>query len=296
MTQVIRPWPPRSITYSSSSPTTLASAIAERAFDPANPRVPGLGQGVRRRGGGRAGAHQPRLLADRRPRARGVRARPGARTGQRHALMVNSGSSANLLAVIALTSPRLGERRLLPGRRGDHRRRRLPDDGEPDRPERPRARVRRRVAPDLQRRRRAARGRRRRERTRAVVLAHTLGNPFDLDAVGDFCRRHGLLPGRGLLRRARRDATTASPSAPSATWRRSRSIPPTRSRPARAARCSRNRPRAEADRRVDPRLGPRLLVRPRLPRTPAASASTSSTGRCRPATTTSTSTRTSATT
>jgi CDP-6-deoxy-D-xylo-4-hexulose-3-dehydrase len=31
------------------------------------------------------------------------------------------------------------------------------------------------------------------DRTRAVVLAHTLGNPFDLDAVVDLCRRHGLM-------------------------------------------------------------------------------------------------------
>src|SRR5437763_12999034 len=39
-----------------------------------------------------------------------------ARTvGLRHALMVNSGSSANLAAVAALTSRRLGERRLQPG-------------------------------------------------------------------------------------------------------------------------------------------------------------------------------------
>jgi CDP-6-deoxy-D-xylo-4-hexulose-3-dehydrase len=29
-------------------------------------------------------------------------------------------------------------------------------------------------------------------RTRAVMLAHTLGNPFDLDAVTAFARRHGL--------------------------------------------------------------------------------------------------------
>src|SRR5215468_5436284 len=37
------------------------------------------------------------------------------KAGIRHALMVNSGSSANLAAVTALTSPLLGERRLVPG-------------------------------------------------------------------------------------------------------------------------------------------------------------------------------------
>ena len=35
--------------------------------------------------------------------------------GLEHALLVNSGSSANLLAVTALTSPQLGDRRLVPG-------------------------------------------------------------------------------------------------------------------------------------------------------------------------------------
>jgi CDP-4-dehydro-6-deoxyglucose reductase, E1 len=30
------------------------------------------------------------------------------------------------------------------------------------------------------------------DRTRAVMVAHTLGNPFDLDAVSEFCTRHGL--------------------------------------------------------------------------------------------------------
>jgi Predicted pyridoxal phosphate-dependent enzyme apparently involved in regulation of cell wall biogenesis len=35
--------------------------------------------------------------------------------GVREAVLVNSGSSANLLAVSALTSPRLGDRRLRPG-------------------------------------------------------------------------------------------------------------------------------------------------------------------------------------
>jgi hypothetical protein len=35
--------------------------------------------------------------------------------GVRHAVLCNSGSSANLLAVAALTSPKLGERRLQPG-------------------------------------------------------------------------------------------------------------------------------------------------------------------------------------
>ena len=35
--------------------------------------------------------------------------------GRRYSILVNSGSSANLLAVSALTSPKLGTRRLVPG-------------------------------------------------------------------------------------------------------------------------------------------------------------------------------------
>ena len=35
--------------------------------------------------------------------------------GVRHAILVNSGSSANLLALSCLTSPKLGDRRLKPG-------------------------------------------------------------------------------------------------------------------------------------------------------------------------------------
>ena len=30
------------------------------------------------------------------------------------------------------------------------------------------------------------------EKTKAVMLAHTLGNPFDLKSVKEFCTRHGL--------------------------------------------------------------------------------------------------------
>ena len=55
-------------------------------------------------------------------------------------------------------------------------------------------------------------------------------------------------------------------------------------------------PAPEEDRPLHPRLGPRLLVRSRENRTPAANASAGSWAICRPATTTSTSTPTWATT
>ena len=111
--------------------------------------------------------------------------------GLKHCLLVNSGSSANLLAVSALTSPQLGERRLRPG-----------DEvltcaaGFPTT-----------VTPILQNglvpvfvdatlpsynadpeRLAAAIG----PRTRAIILAHTLGNPFDLEAVMALAKRHAL--------------------------------------------------------------------------------------------------------
>ena len=105
--------------------------------------------------------------------------------------MVNSGSSANLLAFMTLTSPLLEERRI---RRGDEvitvaagfpttvspiiQFGAVPVfvDVDP-------ATANVKVA-DLEK---AVSS-----KTRAVMLAHTLGNPFDLDAVKDFCTRHSL--------------------------------------------------------------------------------------------------------
>jgi len=111
--------------------------------------------------------------------------------GVSHARLVNSGSSANLLAVATLTSHLLGDRRLVPGDEVITVAAGFPTT----------------VAPVVQlglvpvfvdvtlpgynidpARLEAARS----PRTRAVMVAHTLGNPFDLAAVGDFCRRHGL--------------------------------------------------------------------------------------------------------
>ena len=111
--------------------------------------------------------------------------------GVRFCSLVNSGSSANLLAFMTLTSPLLGERAI---RRGDEVI--TVAAGFPTT-----------VAPILQygavpvfvdvllpnadvdvSRLEEAYS----EKTKAVMLAHTLGNPFDLKAVRDFCRRHDL--------------------------------------------------------------------------------------------------------
>lgn len=111
--------------------------------------------------------------------------------GVRFALLVNSGSSANLLAFTTLTSPLLGDRRI---RRGDEVI--TVAAGFPTT-----------VAPIIQfgavpvfvdvdlatanvdvAQLEAAVS----PKTKAVVLAHTLGNPFDVKAVKSFCEKHGL--------------------------------------------------------------------------------------------------------
>jgi CDP-6-deoxy-D-xylo-4-hexulose-3-dehydrase len=112
--------------------------------------------------------------------------------GLRHALMVNSGSSANLAAITALTSPRLGDRRLESGDEVITVAAGFPTTVNPI--------VQNGLVPvfvdvtlptydiDVEAMEAAVS-----DRTRAVVLAHTLGNPFDLGAVVDLCRRHGLM-------------------------------------------------------------------------------------------------------
>src|SRR3954453_11225662 len=111
--------------------------------------------------------------------------------GARHALLVNSGSSANLLALTALTSPKLGERRLKPGDEVITVAVGFPTTVNPI--------IQNNLVPvfvdvdvptyniDVGQLEPALS-----ERTRAIFLAHTLGNPFDLAAVSEFARRHDL--------------------------------------------------------------------------------------------------------
>src|ERR1700751_2176933 len=111
--------------------------------------------------------------------------------GVRTATLVNSGSSADLLAVTALTSPKLGDRRLKPGDEVITVAAGFPTTVNPI--------IQNGLVPvfvdvtlpgyniDISRLDAA-----RSDRTRAVMVAHTLGNPFDLAAVTEFCERHGL--------------------------------------------------------------------------------------------------------
>lgn len=112
-------------------------------------------------------------------------------TGARTATLVNSGSSANLLALTALTSPKLGDRQLRPGDEVITVASGFPTTVNPI--------IQNGLVPvfvDVQlgtydidvTQLEPARS----NRTRAVMIAHTLGNPFDLQAVTDFCRRHNL--------------------------------------------------------------------------------------------------------
>ena len=111
--------------------------------------------------------------------------------GVKYAHLVNSGSSANLLAFMALTAPELGERRI---RRGDEvitvacafpttvtpvlLYGAVPVFVDVTVPQ---------YNIDVTKLEGALS-----ERTKAVMIAHTLGNPFDLKAVRAFCQAHGL--------------------------------------------------------------------------------------------------------
>ncbi len=111
--------------------------------------------------------------------------------GVEHCSLTNSGSSANLLAFMALTSPKLGERRILPGDEVISVAAAFPTT----------------IAPIIQygavpvfvdvtlptynidvTQLEAALS----ARTKAIMVAHTLGNPFDLAAVRTFCDKHDL--------------------------------------------------------------------------------------------------------
>jgi len=111
--------------------------------------------------------------------------------GVSRCLLVNSGSSANLLAFSTLTSPRLGDRQIRPGDEVITVATGFPTTVAPivqygavpvfvD-ADLATAEIDVSMLPEALS-----------ERTKAVMVAHTLGNPFNIDAVLDFCERHGL--------------------------------------------------------------------------------------------------------
>lgn len=111
--------------------------------------------------------------------------------GVKHCLLVNSGSSANLVALSALTSPKLGEKRLKPGDEVITVAAGFPTTVNPI--------FQNRLVPvfldvklpgydlDVDQLEEALS-----EKTKAIMIAHTLGNPFNLDAVMAFAEKHDL--------------------------------------------------------------------------------------------------------
>ena len=111
--------------------------------------------------------------------------------GVKHAITVNSGSSANLVAFSTLTSPRLGTRAIKPGDEVIGVAAGFPTTVNPilqfgavpvfvdvdlathniDA-----GKIEAAISP----------------KTKAIMLAHSLGNPFNLDIVTELCRKHGL--------------------------------------------------------------------------------------------------------
>lgn len=112
--------------------------------------------------------------------------------GVKKSILVNSGSSANLVALSALTSPKLGERQLRPGDEVITVAAGFPTtvapilqngcvpvfiDNDPSTLNGRADQLEAAFVPG---------------KTKAVMMAHTLGNPFDLAATVEFCKRHNL--------------------------------------------------------------------------------------------------------
>jgi CDP-6-deoxy-D-xylo-4-hexulose-3-dehydrase len=112
--------------------------------------------------------------------------------GVKKSVLCNSGSSANLLAVSALSSPKLGNRRLKAGDEVITVAAGFPTtiapilqngftpvfiDNDPATLNGKTEQLEEAYSPG---------------KTKAVIFAHTLGNPFNLTAVVDFCKKHQL--------------------------------------------------------------------------------------------------------
>jgi CDP-4-dehydro-6-deoxyglucose reductase, E1 len=118
-------------------------------------------------------------------------ARLAAFLGVQHCITVNSGSSANLVAFSALTSPRLGDRAIRPGDEVIGVAAGFPTTVNPilqfgavpvfvdvdlDTHNIDASLIEAAISP----------------KTKAIMLAHSLGNPFNVEAVVAICKKHGL--------------------------------------------------------------------------------------------------------
>ena len=111
--------------------------------------------------------------------------------GARSSVFVNSGSSANLVALSGLTSPKLGDRALKPGDEVLTVAMGFPTTVNPI--------IQNGLKPvvvDVELGTYDVKSEMLAEaispKTKAIMLAHTLGNPFDLDTVQDLCKKHNL--------------------------------------------------------------------------------------------------------
>lgn len=111
--------------------------------------------------------------------------------GVRRALTVNSGSSANLVAVSSLFSPQLGKAAMAPGDEVITVAAGFPTTVNPV-VQNGAVPVFVDILPGTYNIDTALLDAALSPRTRAVVIAHTLGNPFDLATVTAFCARHNL--------------------------------------------------------------------------------------------------------
>ena len=125
------------------------------------------------------------------PRSEEFEARFAKKVGARHAFMVNSGSSANLLALSSLTSPAHGDRALKPGDEVITVAAGFPTtvtpiiqnglmpvyvDVDPETYIAIDEQLEAAISP----------------KSRAIMMAHTLGNPFNLDLVARLAEKHNL--------------------------------------------------------------------------------------------------------
>jgi CDP-6-deoxy-D-xylo-4-hexulose-3-dehydrase len=111
--------------------------------------------------------------------------------GAKYCLLTNSGSSANLLAISALTSPKLGERRLKPEDEVITTACGFPTTVNPI--------IQNNLIPvfidvnlgtyniQVDKIEEALT-----EKTKAIFLAHTLGNPFNLDKISEICEEYNI--------------------------------------------------------------------------------------------------------
>jgi CDP-6-deoxy-D-xylo-4-hexulose-3-dehydrase len=125
------------------------------------------------------------------PHTEAFERRLARRVGVRHTMMCNSGSSANLLALTCLTSRELGHRRISPGDEVITVAAGFPTTVAPI--------IQNGLTPvfvDVEIGTYGPRGEDIEAaispRTKAIMMAHCLGNPFDLEAVSNLARQHGL--------------------------------------------------------------------------------------------------------